>query len=296
MALTITRDVIKRVDFDGESGNLDVTFRFEGLAPGNEILDAIEIPPLDHVYKVKGVELYATRYGIEYDYDAPTSAGRVIVTYTRDPAGTAGGDNYVIWEKGYKKDSMEIPAYVLEPEWYVRAGQTSKSKVYKWVKVGYSIPIEMSVLTVTVNRTATGLDLRSQILVDMAVIESQHDHLHIFPQFPGRKWIMQPHNARQASPFRVQLTYSWISDPGNGAPGKPVDDDVAAAYLLPTIDRPPLHYYTPRPQQDEITSVSQAKDADVAPKFSTAPLYPETATNPRYDPNGWRNLPGKPMG
>ena len=171
---------------------------------------------------------------------------------------------------------------------------------YEWAQIGYSIPIEYSVLSVTVNRTANGLEFRSKILEDMAIAEGQHDHVHVFPQFPGKLWVMQPHSARQADVSRVQLTYSWISDPGNGPLGKSTDADIEAATIVPTIARPPLHAYAVRGQVGLIDSKANAKKPDVAPKISVRPLYPELLAdgtpNPRYDPNGWRVLAGKPMG
>jgi len=303
LSFTISRDVLKSASFDyeSESGAAEFIFRFEGLAPGDDLFKRPEVPPRNHAYRFNDlVTMYATRFGVEWDYDAPTSAGRLIVSYTASPASTGGGSDYIVWEKGYKKESMKIPAYVLASEWYIPAGQQTEVQRWKWVDADYSIPLELSVLTVTVNRSSSTLDTRSQILADMAVAESQHDHLHIFPQFPGRKWIMQPHNARQASVSRVQLTYSWISDPGNGSPGLPLDKEVADSYLLPAIERPPLHYYAVRPQQGLISSVASAKNPTLAPKFSVMPLYPEKLQNgndnPRYTPDGWRTLAGKPMG
>ncbi len=303
MSFTITRDVLKSAGYDytSESGQAEFVFRFEGLDPGADLFKRPEIPPRNHTYKFNDdVPMYATRFGVEWDYDAPTSAGRLIVTYTASPASTGGGADYIVWEKGYKKESMRIPAFVLASEWYIPAGKQSEVQRYKWVHADYALPIEMSVLTVTVNRSSSTLDTRSKILEDMALAESQHDHVHVFPQFPGRQWIMQPHNARQASVSRVQLTYSWISDPGNGAPGLPLDKDVADAYLLPTFARPPLHYYAVRPQQGLIATKSGAKNTEVAPKFSVMPLYPEKLqngnANPLFTPDGWRTLAGKPMG
>lgn len=300
MSAVIKRKVRGTIDFDGEHGNVTIGYVFEDHEPGEEILDHPDIPKLDHVYRVQGIDLYATRFGIETFKDSPLENGVVHVTYSREPAGTSGDESYIIWEKGYKKDSLKVPAYVLKPEFYLEAGTGVEKTRWEWTDADYSIPIEYSVLTVTVNRTANGLEFRSKILEDMAIAEGQHDHLHIFPQFPGKQWIMQPHNARQAGVSRVQLTYSWVSDPGNGAPGLPIDPDVAGAYLLPRIERPPLHYYAVIGQQGLINTKSEAKGGAVAPKFSVMPLYPEklqdNTPNPRYDPNGWKTLAGKPMG
>lgn len=283
--------------FDGLVGTRDVEYMYKGLPPGGDIFREAWLPVLGATMRVLDTDLELTSYDLEEYVDnlgTDTGSGKVTCHYEATPAHL--DEEYIRWEFTYKKETMRMPSYVLQPHFYTQVGQQGETYRQTWVEQGLSIPIEFAVLSVTVQRIAHDLTWRSAILDDMAAAKKQVGHLHIFPQFGQDKWVMQPFTARQADPYRVEMSFTWVSDPGNPPPKLPksTSTDIKNRLYYPLVAREPWHIYQVVPAQ-----TLGNKDTAPKPEIVLVDLYPETLENgkdnPFFEPDGYKKLPGKPM-
>lgn len=295
---TIQRVVAKALSrFDELTGSQDVEYMYSGLAPGDDIFREIDIPPLGDALRIKDTDLYLESYDHEPFVDnLGTTDGSGKVTCHYSATSVRLDEEFVRWEYTYKKETMRIPTFVLQPHYYVRAGEQTETKRLTWVEQGIVIPVEYSVLSVTVQRISHDLSERSAILDDMRAAKAQIGHLHVFPQFGSDQFVMQPFTARQADPYRVEMSFTWVSDPGNGPPRLPSNasaDDKASLHF-PSVPRPAWNIYQVIPAKTLGTT-----DSAERPAIKLVELYPQTldnGPNPYYTPTGYKSLPGKPMG
>ncbi len=309
MTATVERETVGTLSgFDEVNGTMPVRYVYQGRSPGEEILTHPDIPPLDHVIIVNNVKLYAVGYDVTQYFEADastTSNGEVVVNYSA--SGSGGGfkeADYVAWERSFQKESVRVPTFALQARYYNKAGDSSESTRWDWVEQGLAIPVKYATLNVTVNFIAGNLQTRNQILAIMAAIDAQEDHLHVIGAFGTKKWVMQPAQIRQADPLRVEISYHWISDPGNGAPTIPAsvvaqDATIKNYVYLPQVERPPFHQYQVRPQRVVIDEPASVYAKDQVPFVYVVDLYPQYrpdgSANPRYDPLGYKSLPGNPF-
>lgn len=287
--------------FDELTGTITIEYRYLGLPIGEDLFRQQGIPPIDHVVMVKDTPLYLTKYG--YIRDLPNEncegSGKLVCTYTAEA--TNLGENFVRWERTYKKEVIALPLFVLKQEFYVKAGTTGETSRWTWINQGYQLPTQLLVLTATVQRISHDLSERSRIIQDMAVADAQVGKLHIITALGTTQWIMQPFIARQADPYRVELTYSWEADLGNGPMGYPdtMTDEDKKRVIVTTEDRPPWYAYLIRPQTNIIEGDDVSSAKAKGPKIYTAPLMPrkkaDGTDNDWYEPKGYLKLPGKPF-
>lgn len=309
MSAVVDRETIGEVDgFDELAGKFEQGYTYKGLEPGEDILEHPDIPPLDHVVLIHDVKFYAVSYDIEQYYEAnssTTSTGRVVVKY--DTLAGSGGSfaeaDFIQWERSYQKEAQRVPTFMLLPRFYEKANGGGEGKRYDWVEQGLAVPVKYTTLNVTVNWIAGNLQTRNQIFQIMQSIDAQEDHLHIISSFGTKKWVMQPAQIRQADRLRVEITYHWISDPGNGPVAIPsgVSAEDKKYIVVPDSERPPFHAYQIRPQLQLIEATDDLGNLNIqqVPLIYAVDLYPERndkgQLNPRYDPTGYRSLPGNPF-
>jgi hypothetical protein len=280
---------------DASQGTLTVEYMYEDLAPGDDIFRDPAIPAWGSTLKVKDTLLFLTTYGHERYVQNSTQNGSGKVTCGYGPLSAKLDETYIRWERTYKKENRRVPKYQLHLEFYTPVGQSGEMPRYSWVEQEQQIPVEMGVLSVTVIRLSHSLAERSDILLDMSAADAEMGKLHIIPQFGGTQWVMQPYIARQADPYRVDISYNWISDPGNSGQGYPTGADVPSNIkdlLIVPPRRPPWYEYQTISQQG-------LDGREFKPKILLSPLFPPSIDgqpNPYYNPNGWRSLPGKPFG
>lgn len=284
--------------FDGLVGSRDVEYMYQGLAPGDDLFNEPWVPELGGTMRVKDTDLELSSYDLEEYIDnlgEVTGSGKLTCHYEATPANLDA--QYIRWECSYKKETMRMPSYLLQPHFYVEVGSQSETYRQTWVEQGISIPIEFAVLSVTVQRISHDLSERSEILIDMAAAKAQVGHLHVFPQFGNDKWVMQPFTARQADPYRVEMSFTWVSDPGNPPPRLPASATAEQKKRLhyPLVARKPWQVY------QVIPSLTLGdKDGSPKPEILLVDLYPEFlddgSANPFYEPAGYKKLPGRPMG
>lgn len=302
MAATVQKERREFLTTDQVAGDFDQGYRYEGLSDNEDILKHPDIPKINTSVVKHETEFFAVNYRVELyneDYANSKGTGRVVVHYSAHPSAVHVLATYVRWEMSYKKVDWPFPSFVRNSYWCNDPNQSGHQLFLdRWDEQGTTLPVELAVLQVTVNRISTGLTTRSAILADMALANAQMGHLHVITPLGNAKWIMQAPSFRQADAYRVETTYMWLWDPGNSTVSWPegTDDYTIVHVLFPEKSRPSWHRYQVIPQRG-----NDGGNLSNWPKILVVDMFPATlpgggGPNPYYEPDGWRTLPGKPFG
>ena len=305
MPATVTKEMETTVTIDrtspsAPSGDFEVVFMYTGLTTNEDILKHADIPKYGTPAVRHEYIFYARRFRVEIirdDLSISAGSGRVYVGYVINSHIAVFEPKFVRWEMTYKKVDYPFPSYVLNSDWGPNfgagPGQPKEKEYFRWDQVGDTIPVEYIGLTVTVNRLHNGLSERIGILKDMAQVHKQVGRMHVIEVFGSTRWVMQPPQIRQAEIYRVEITYTWLHDPGNGTIALPESVPIADRERLffPQVARPSWHRYV-------VIGQRTLNGRESLPTIHVADMYPETINgqpNPYYEPSGYRNLPGRPF-
>jgi len=183
---------------------------------------------------------------------------------------TRGTDDH-----GYKKSTIKAPQFSKGERTYKDASGATVTTPW-WHREDIDIDIELRTYNVQIR--LTGQTRTSRRLI-VNTIDCKIGQLHTFG---GREWIFQPATVRSNRDDIVDISYAWVSDPGNGELAYPAAA-MPSEIIVADMERPPFHVY------------------GVIPQSSTRPtplIYVQglfAGTSSRVVPNGYQGLPGNPI-
>lgn len=264
----------------GGSALTPVRFTVLGLMPGESPLDPIEIPRIGSlmtlygkVYRCDSIDTPEQINDSDYFVQAYFSTDQ-----RWDVLSPRLGDDQRNFQKSYKKVNVKAPTF--ERVWELtQTPSGAEVPQSKWKREDIEIGVEFQVLSINV---VLDVETDSEILSAMAAADAQVGYLHVFPYDISKKWLCLPNEQRRLAK-KLSITYSWMTDPGNGAIGlEPTDPDVTEFVYPPK--RNPFHIY--RAKIDA--------DPSVTPEIKTVSLFPSYNTF-ALQPSGWTSLPGSPI-
>jgi len=190
------------------------------------------------------------------------------------------GEDVRNFELGYRKVKIEAPSFIKTTETRTEPGGEVTHKVWK----RQDIPRTLEWRTLSIDVTIEVAN-DQQILAAITATELQEGHIHRFPYNPNKLWLMLTCGIKRRGD-KMDIRYTWESDPGNGPMEIPDLTGVLFTDKIQPPARSPFHVYTVMPPE--------AGDADKKPRIWTANLFPQT-NNPFYTPNGYVGLPGNPI-
>lgn len=257
-----------------------IVWLIQDLPHGDNPLDVFGVPKRGNV-----ITLYGTVYTCD-KVDTPEQINdnvfRVQTWFSTDQRwdvlNPRIGDDERNFLKSYKKVDVLHPTFKRTYELTQNNAGTNILKD-KWTREDLNVQQEWEVLSINV---VLEVNNDAQILAAMTAADAQVGFIHIFPYNLNKKWLHLPNEQRRLAK-KLTISYSWLSDPGNGAMGLEPSDPDAASTVYPG-DRNPFHIYR---------TVLGANPADV-PEIKTVPLFPTYNTRAQMT-NGWLTLPGNPI-
>lgn len=258
-----------------------IRYIIEALAPGQDPLTVSGIPPERSALVKFGRTYSCDDVGVS-EWVSPTSC-IVEARFSNDSrwrrADPPLPEDMRNFERTYKKVDVAAFAFLKGREKETRP-DGSEIEFDWWHRNDFTIPTEWQVLGITVK-----LDLYTDaaILQAMAAADAQANHIHIFPAFPNKLWLMKP-CAIERLATSIRISYVWEHDPGNGPVAYPSD---SVLDVKSPMARGSFQVYQPRP-------AIKGRVGYETPGILLADLFP-TTNNPFYTPNGWQGLPGSPI-
>lgn len=278
------------VDTDGSSSQIGpLKFRVIGLAADEDATKANGIPQPGHSIVVGGVSYFADRArtrGVVNDGEID-----VEVMYSTDgrfrfparPINPIQGEREV--RSTFRTEEFEAPTFVTEEVIIPTATGDISSLAWRLVPIRYQV--DFSVLEVTTHWNNLSFQDYLRIL---SISKAQVGRLHQFrldPTGPLEWWRFTPPSIQWNVQGRVDITFVWESDPGNGPIGTDVGSGSAPGHRRGAPARPPFMKY------GVISSTGTGIPAP-PPTVYLEDQFPITG-NTYVVPNGWRTLPGSPL-
>lgn len=258
-----------------------IRYIIEALAPGQDPLTVAGIPPERSALVKFGRTYSCDDVGVS-EWVSPTSC-IVEARFSNDArfrrVDPPLPEDMRNFERTYKKVDVAAFAFLKGRE-KETAPDGSEIEYDWWHRNDFTIPTQWQVLGITVTLE---IYTDSAILQAMAAADAQANHIHIFPAFPNKMWLMQPCNFKRLA-TSVQISYVWEHDPGNGPVTYPADDVLS---VKSPMARGSFQVYQPRP-------AIKGRLGYETPGILLADLFP-TQNNPFYTPTGWQGLPGSPI-
>jgi len=178
-------------------------------------------------------------------------------------------------DHGYKKTTINVPQFSKGERTYKDASGATVTTPW-WHRE--DIPLDIELRTYNVQIRLTNQTRTSRRLI-INTIDSKIGQLH---RFGGRDWIFQPATVRSNRDDIVDISYAWVSDPGNGELEYPAAA-MPGEFIVADMERPPFHVYTVIPQSS----------TRPAPVIFVQNLF--AAGSRRIVPDGYEGLPGDPI-
>lgn len=199
-------------------------------------------------------------------------------------------EDYRGFTMGYKKVPIRLPMFTLGKHQYADP-DGNQVEVDWWLPSEDREPIQLEFSTL--GTTVRLKDLTNAEMLDVILqVKRQVGCLHQIRATLESWWVMQPASIVNDRPGELQIGYSWESDPGNSAPNISQEKTVVPPY------RPGFYSYVVRRAAVdggrptiEVTDNYPAEVQDHIEADGTVVYRP----NPFYQPDGWINLPGRPL-
>lgn len=284
-------------DVPGVRGSLTPrVFTVQGVGFGEDPTAVAGVPQHGHKISFGPVEFRCERvYVSKVIHD---TAGRYEVTaeYSSDSRWAAPApprnrevEGFNSWSLSYEKYTIDIPIFtygiVTSP-----SPVPGEPDVQTWEWIRGDIPCddeERTILNVSVRIPNVVTSEAKAAIIAAASANNGRLNQIVVPGSASMLWLAKSAQLAEVSENQIEIAYCWTNDPGTGVvqpltpPGESFDPNlvVVAPY------RKPFHRYWVIP-----SSVSGGR-----PEIGLVDRFPRLENNPKWAPQGWLGLPGRPI-